>query len=146
MGVALVEAVDSVLDDVADWPQMGHVDRSAETEHAPRRFPLERFPYHLVWVVTDDEVYVVAFAHDHQKPGYWLSAWAVSKPENQHCTHPQQHLRRRSPRWQRSPRNQTRRPLCFFHKRGGGLALDLTSVGEGPVSLSAGGATHLVRV
>lgn len=25
----------------------------------------------MVWVVTDDEVYVVAVAHNHRRPGYW---------------------------------------------------------------------------
>lgn len=37
-----------------------------------RRALLSGFPYALVFVVHDDRVCVVAVAHQHQAPGYWL--------------------------------------------------------------------------
>ena len=36
-----------------------------------RRYLLDRFPYALLYVVRSDRVWVVAVAHQHQRPGYW---------------------------------------------------------------------------
>lgn len=43
-----------------------------ETDAPVRRIPLARFPYHLVYTHTDEVVHVIAVAHDHQEPGYWI--------------------------------------------------------------------------
>ena len=32
---------------------------------------LLRYPYVVVYAVADDEIRVVAFAHERQLPGYW---------------------------------------------------------------------------
>jgi toxin ParE1/3/4 len=37
-----------------------------------RRAHLHRFPYHLVYFVHDDAVRILAVAHNHRRPGYWL--------------------------------------------------------------------------
>jgi len=37
-----------------------------------RRYLLRRFPYALVYRIQNDTPYVVAFVHQHSKPGYWL--------------------------------------------------------------------------
>ncbi|HJX28084.1 MAG TPA: hypothetical protein VJ885_09235 [Thermoanaerobaculia bacterium] len=31
------------------------------------------FPYHLVYLEMEEEIRVLAFAHDRRRPGYWLS-------------------------------------------------------------------------
>jgi plasmid stabilization system protein ParE len=36
-----------------------------------RRYLLSRFPYLLVYLVSDDAIQIVAVAHGHRKPGYW---------------------------------------------------------------------------
>ncbi len=38
-----------------------------------RRCLLERFPYALIYAVRDEEILIVAVAHQHRKPGYWKS-------------------------------------------------------------------------
>jgi plasmid stabilization system protein ParE len=36
-----------------------------------RRFVVTRFPYVVYYVVRDEQVRVLAFAHTSRKPGYW---------------------------------------------------------------------------
>ena len=36
-----------------------------------RRFRLDRFPYGLIYLVTQTEIVVVAIAHLHREPDYW---------------------------------------------------------------------------
>jgi hypothetical protein len=33
--------------------------------------PVSRFPYHVAYLVTTDQVHVVAIAHDRRRPIYW---------------------------------------------------------------------------
>jgi len=42
-------------------------------ERRVRRFILSGFPYDLVYVVLDDEIVIVAFAHHSRQPHYWKS-------------------------------------------------------------------------
>lgn len=71
VGLALLSAVDAVSARIVRWPEAGTPEPDIETDRVVRRMPLRRFPYRVVWVVTDDEVYVVAVAHNHRRPGYW---------------------------------------------------------------------------
>lgn len=36
-----------------------------------RRFVCKRFPYIVYYLVRDDAIWVVAFAHTSRQPGYW---------------------------------------------------------------------------
>jgi plasmid stabilization system protein ParE len=39
--------------------------------HNTRRFLLRRFPYSVVYRVSESTTLVVAVAHGHRRPGYW---------------------------------------------------------------------------
>ena len=39
--------------------------------HNTRRFLLRRFPYSVVYRVSEGTILVVAVAHGHRRPGYW---------------------------------------------------------------------------
>jgi plasmid stabilization system protein ParE len=41
--------------------------------HGTRRILMERFPFSVVFRSTDDQVVVVAIAHQKRRPGYWTS-------------------------------------------------------------------------
>jgi plasmid stabilization system protein ParE len=44
-----------------------------QVEAAPvRRFILDRFPCKMLYIVRDDAVLVVAVAHQHRQPDYWV--------------------------------------------------------------------------
>ena len=36
-----------------------------------RRVLVKRFPYSIVFIINDEDLWVVAFAHQHRRPGYW---------------------------------------------------------------------------
>jgi len=38
-----------------------------------RRVSLRRFPYHLIFRIEGDRLYVLAVAHHRRAPGYWQS-------------------------------------------------------------------------
>ena len=48
------------------WPLVGR-------SHTIRRFHLTRFPYTVFYLVHEDELRILAFAHMRKKPGYWRS-------------------------------------------------------------------------
>jgi plasmid stabilization system protein ParE len=49
-----------------EYPRLG-----AKWRGATRRLPLRRFPYSIFYQVGDDEVRVLAIAHQSRKPGFW---------------------------------------------------------------------------
>ncbi len=73
LGVEFVEAVEFALDQIARWPQIGRVVPGVPRDVPVRRFPVERFPYHIAYLEWDGVIPLLAFAHDRRRPGYWLS-------------------------------------------------------------------------
>jgi len=37
-----------------------------------RRVPVRRFPYHLIFLASSDEIVVVAVMHERRRPTYWI--------------------------------------------------------------------------
>lgn len=37
-----------------------------------RRALFPRFPYAMIFLITDDVIHVLAVAHQYRAPGYWL--------------------------------------------------------------------------
>lgn len=42
-------------------------------EIAVCRAPVRQFPYGVVYLVLDDTIRILAFAHERRKPNYWHS-------------------------------------------------------------------------
>ena len=40
-------------------------------EAGTKRFLLKRFPYAIIYLVTEDRIQIIAVAHCKRKPGYW---------------------------------------------------------------------------
>jgi plasmid stabilization system protein ParE len=45
--------------------------RHARARHGTRRVLLERFPFDVYYRASDNEVIVIAIAHQKRRPGYW---------------------------------------------------------------------------
>lgn len=45
---------------------------TVKTDRQIRRVLVGRFPYLIVYEVLHDEPFVLAIAHTHRRPGYWL--------------------------------------------------------------------------
>lgn len=50
--------------------------RTAAQDLEVCRLPVSRFPYHLVYLLGDEVIHVLAVAHDYRRPGYWKSRGA----------------------------------------------------------------------
>lgn len=37
-----------------------------------RKAVLNKFPYHLIYALHDDKLYIIAVAHQHREPEYWI--------------------------------------------------------------------------
>jgi len=66
LGGAFLDDVERAIDDIRENPRIG-----APIGRAFRRAILRRFPFSIVYAERDDEIVVVAIAHDRRRPGYW---------------------------------------------------------------------------
>jgi len=72
LGQRLLTEIDRTVDRISQFPRAGSpVPRVAE-ELNVRRAPVDRFPYHLVYLETPEFLWVIAVAHDRRQPRYWL--------------------------------------------------------------------------
>lgn len=62
----LVERTDATFRLLRQFPRAGRPIGKLN-----RRFPVRPFPYHVVYLPEEEDIYVVAFAHDRRQPGYW---------------------------------------------------------------------------
>ena len=71
LGATFIDAVESVIAKLADWPGSATPVAGVPPDLDVRRAPVARFPYHVAYLVVDDHLRVLAVAHDHRRPGYW---------------------------------------------------------------------------
>lgn len=58
--------VKAALSRMRAWPLACPEERSGI-----RRLLLSRFPYKLLYSLENDQIYVIAVAHQHRQPDYW---------------------------------------------------------------------------
>ena len=75
LGAEFLSAVDDALTQIRRLPNTGGRVPQVNPDLRVRRIPLKKFPYHVVYLETDDAIRVLAFAHDRRRPGYWLSRY-----------------------------------------------------------------------
>ena len=66
LGLDLLSEVERVVSILCDLPDIGE-----RLDSRRRRFPLQRFPFAVVYRVAGDTLRVLAIAHRRQRPGYW---------------------------------------------------------------------------
>ena len=71
LGMAFLAAVDDAVGTILRWPGAGAPVDGVDDDLDVRRQRVRRFPYHLAYLVAADDIYVLAVAHDHRRPGYW---------------------------------------------------------------------------
>ena len=49
-----------------EYPYLG-----ARWLYGRRRLTMRRFPYYLAYVIVDDEIVVMAMAHNNRRPDFW---------------------------------------------------------------------------
>ena len=73
LGLAFLAAVDRALEHLAAWPGSGVPVPGVPANLSVRQHPVSRFPYRIAYLVTSQEVRVLAVAHARRRPGYWRS-------------------------------------------------------------------------
>lgn len=66
LGADFLDEFERTLTFLSQFPGAGRVIR-----HGSRRVSLRRFPYHLIYRIDSDRVFVLAVAHQRRRPGYW---------------------------------------------------------------------------
>lgn len=66
LGEAFLDDVERAIESVRDNPRIG-----AAVGRRFRRTLLRRFPYSIIDVDRDNEIVLVAVAHQRRRPGYW---------------------------------------------------------------------------
>ena len=61
-----MDELDVAIDAIQRSPE-----RMAKYLHGTQRYLLKRFPYILVFRITDELIEVIAVAHGRRRPGYW---------------------------------------------------------------------------
>jgi toxin ParE1/3/4 len=72
LGQRFLDAVAATVDRLVTFPTAGMPVPYVLSEVAARRAPVERFPYHVVYLDTRDAIRVLAVAYNRRRPGYWL--------------------------------------------------------------------------
>lgn len=71
LGEEFLDAVERTIDRVAEWPLAGRLIEDLPADLEVRRAPVDRFPYHLAYLIEADHLRVLAVAHDRRRPLYW---------------------------------------------------------------------------
>ena len=71
LGGEFMDAVEEAVEAIVRWPRSGSLVDGVPADLQVRRLPVMRFPYHLAYAVDDDQVRILAIAHDRQRPEYW---------------------------------------------------------------------------
>lgn len=67
LGAEFFDAVVQATSLIQAQPEVGSLSRDRRT----RRVVMHRFPYQIVYRLTEDEIVIVAIAHSRRRPGYW---------------------------------------------------------------------------
>jgi hypothetical protein len=64
------DTYDWAIEEILEFPETSPLIPIANVE--ARRKNLGRFPYHVVYVIDPDAIYIYAVAQSHREPLYWL--------------------------------------------------------------------------
>jgi plasmid stabilization system protein ParE len=68
----LLDEIETMLEAIAAMPRRFALVTGFDLSVEMRRALLKRFPYAIVFVLTADQILVVAVMHVRRAPGYWL--------------------------------------------------------------------------
>ena len=68
LGYKFQNGIKRVLRIIREMPNLG----SLESENVKRYF-LHKFPYKVLYSIEKDHIFIIAIAHTHRKPSYWIN-------------------------------------------------------------------------
>lgn len=76
-------AVEASLVRVGEWPEAAPLVGGLSDLETVRSAPVRRYPYRIIYVVHDEEIRVLAVAHNRREPRYWQGRLDPSEPAEQ---------------------------------------------------------------
>lgn len=73
LGDDLLDAVDAAIDGLREWPNSAPRLAGWDAEPIIRAMGVRDFPYRIIYFFRDDELVILAYAHERRDPGYWAS-------------------------------------------------------------------------
>src|SRR5437588_9681532 len=73
--IAFAHEVDHAVTRIREAP-----DRYPLAQHGTRKFVLQRFPFNVFYRAGENEIVIVAVAHQKRRPGYWSNRVAQELP------------------------------------------------------------------
>ena len=67
LGDKFLDEVLETIDLISIYPESW----SKETNNT-RKAVLRKFPFYLIYTIHDEKIYILAVAHHHRKPEYWI--------------------------------------------------------------------------
>jgi plasmid stabilization system protein ParE len=67
LGKSFREEIKRALRTIKRFPKIGAIE-----EGDIRRFLLHKFPYKIMYSIEKDYIYIIAIAHTHREPTYWI--------------------------------------------------------------------------
>jgi len=67
LGVRFRDEVKRGIRRIREYP-----DAWAKEKFDVRRYVLHKFPYKILYSIEDNYVYIIAIAHGHRRPNYWI--------------------------------------------------------------------------
>jgi len=67
LGDEFIEELDKQIKYCSNSPEIGML---IDDKH--RRMVMNRFPFNIVYRIVQYEIQILAVAHQHRKPGYWI--------------------------------------------------------------------------
>lgn len=71
LGNSFKEEIESAARRLGRFPLAWSIERGEI-----RRCLVHRFPYKLLYSVESDHILIVAVAHQHRRPDYWIDRWS----------------------------------------------------------------------
>lgn len=71
LGSDFLSEAEHSVQQILEWPNMAPVFPGWDREPIVRSKSIKRFPFQVLYYLTETELRVVAFAHNRRKPGYW---------------------------------------------------------------------------
>ncbi|MGQ0466864.1 MAG: type II toxin-antitoxin system RelE/ParE family toxin [Sporichthyaceae bacterium] len=88
LGDRFLAAVQASLAHIGDWPEAAPLVGVPFDDAAVRSAPVRRYPYRIVYVVSDESIRVVAVAHKRRESLYWRGRVAPSDPDDRRPAQP----------------------------------------------------------
>jgi plasmid stabilization system protein ParE len=73
LGLAFLAAVEDAIEVIVRWPNSGALVSGVSNDLVLRQARVRRFPHHVGYLLTNEDIRVLAIAHNRRRPGYWFS-------------------------------------------------------------------------